>query len=160
VSSSPQITEFLDRLPRRTIQLLPSDTALPKLKVSGQLRDYNGFTGEERLRTFEIAKWLIDLGALQHSGCCDICAGPADQQHAEDYFDLTTWMDICRGCHTSLHGRLRTPAAWARRLETHSLAADHWARALSPIEVDVAGFHRSKGRGEPSATDFIAPQNG
>jgi hypothetical protein len=160
VSSTSEIAEFLNGLPRRIIPLLPSDTPLPKLKASGQLGNYNGFTGGERLRTFEIAKWLIKSGSLTHSGRCDICGGPADQQHAEDYFDLATWMDVCRGCHTSLHGRLRTPVAWARRLESFSLAAAHWARELPPTELDVAGLHRSKQRGEPTAADFIAPQNG
>ena len=160
MSSSFQIAEFINSLPRRTIPLLPSDTLPPSLKTSGRLRDYNGFTGAERLRTFEIAKWLIEGGVLQHSSRCDICKGPADQQHAEDYFDLTTWMDICKGCHTSLHGRFRTPAAWARRLERYRIAANHWARRLPATEIDVAGFHRSNGRSEPMASDFIAPRVG
>ncbi len=147
---------YLAQLPRREIAPLPSHTAKPAIKISGKLADYNGFTREERLRTFEIAKWLLKVGAMQHSGQCSICGSAADQQHAEDYFELETWMDICRGCHGSLHGRFRTPAAWERRLARFSLPADHWAAMLSSRPMDIAAYHRLVGRGEPTPADFIA----
>src|SRR6185312_1557668 len=107
VSDTSEIRSLLARLPRRKIDLLPAGTSVPHLKASGSLSDYNGFTGKERLRKFELAKWLMKQGAMKHSGRCSICGERADQQHAEDYFDLRTWMDICRGCHVSLHGRFR-----------------------------------------------------
>lgn len=154
------IAAYLADLPRRSIKRLPAGTAIPKIAASGKLTDYNGFTAQERLRTFEIAKWLIKSGAMQHSGRCSICGAPADQQHAEDYFDLETWMDICRGCHSSLHSRFRTPAAWDRRIERFALDAGHWAKALPTCQIDVAAFHRSKGRAEPTAVEFVTPGNG
>lgn len=155
-----EIAAYLVGLPKRVIKPLPVGTAIPKITSSGKLTDYNGFTAQERLRTFEISKWLIKSGAMQHSGYCSICGAPADQQHAEDYFDLETWMDICRGCHSSLHGRFRTPAAWDRRVASFALDADHWAKALPTFQIDVAAFHRSSGRPEPTAAEFVIPADG
>ncbi|HZC38891.1 MAG TPA: hypothetical protein VE221_09500 [Sphingomicrobium sp.] len=149
------IGTYLAALPRRDIGLLPLGTDAPKPRANGSLQNYNGFSGKERLRTFELAKWLHRSGAMPHTGECSICGSPADQQHAEDYFDLTTWMDICRGCHVSLHGRFATPDAWRRRVQQFHLPSSHWACALPSEEPDIAAFHRLRGRGEPTASDFI-----
>ena len=149
------VEAYLAGLPRRNIKLLPVGIQIPKFRASGHLSDYNGFTSKERLRTFEIAKWLIASEAMQHTERCSICGAAADQQHAEDYFDLHTWMDICRSCHTSLHSRFRTPDAWERRLASHSLPTDHWAVRLPAFPIDVAAFHRSRGRSEPVGAQFV-----
>lgn len=149
---------YLRSLPRRTIATIAADVLIPRAKSVGQLSDYNGFTGKERLRTFEVAKWLAAIGAMPHSGQCSICGSAADQQHAEDYFDLTTWMDICRGCHSSLHSRFRTPAAWQRRLDKLEVPQDHWSRRLPEQQPDIAAYHRTRGVIEPTHASFTATQ--
>jgi hypothetical protein len=136
------------------ITSLPEGTLIPKVRAVGNLSDYNGFTGKERLRTFEVAKWLARIGAMPHSELCSICSQSCDQQHAEDYYDLTTWIDICRGCHQRLHNRFRLSAAWHRWLDAQLLPTGHWANFMSPTPFDLAALLRSRGRSEPSFVDF------
>jgi len=70
--------------------------------------------------------------------------------HAEDYFDLTRWVDICHGCHQSLHKRFNQPAAWRGRLDRCGVVASHWARLVSPARFDLASLLRARGAKEPT----------
>ncbi len=145
---------LLDRLPRRPIARLLPSVPVPRVRSVGTLSDYNGFTGKERLRTFEVAKWLTRMGAMPYSGRCDLCGGNADQQHAEDYYDLTTWIDICRGCHVRLHQRFRHSAAWTKWLDNIGYPPDCWARHIAPSPFNLAAYIRERGSVEPSFAHF------
>lgn len=149
---------LLSLLPRRTIALLPIDVAPPQKKSVGSLSDYNGFSGKERLRTFQLDKWLVERGALKHEFDCGICSRPANGQHAENYYDLTTWIDLCHSCHGRLHKRFNNERAWTQRLEEAHVPADHWANAVAFGQFDLAGLLRQRGKREPVYTDFIGPQ--
>jgi hypothetical protein len=146
---------LLALLPRRVIRSLPPATQLPRKKSVGNLSDYNGFTGKERLRTFEIEKWLIGLGAVTPSHECDICHRPASGRHAEDYFDLSSWMGLCHSCHSRLHKRFGNTRAWRERIEEADLPDDHWARAISREPFDLARLLRQREKCEPVHADFL-----
>jgi hypothetical protein len=143
-------------LPKRPITILPSATRLPRKRSFGDMSDYNGFTGRERLRTQGLSKWLYVMGAMQHLGSCEICARDTDQLHAEDYYDLTTWLTICRGCHSSLHQRFGRPTKWQERLDTHGVSDRHWSRLVSLTPFDLANLLRQRGRTEPTYSTFVA----
>jgi hypothetical protein len=143
-------------LPHRRIDKLPSDTSVPTMPRIGSLSDYNGFTGKERLRTFEVAKWLIGCGAMDAPGDCDICGRPATGLHAENYYDLSTWIDLCHGCHVSrLHQRFARAESWSRWLDQNQLPDDHWARKVPPRPTNFATHIRSLGQSEPTFASFV-----
>jgi hypothetical protein len=144
-------------LPRRRIDKLPSDTSVPTMPRIGSLSDYNGFTGKERLRTFEVAKWLIACDAMDAPGCCDICGRRATGLHSENYYDLSTWIDLCHGCHVSrLHQRFARAESWNRWLDQNQLADSHWARKLPSRPMDFAAPIRSLGQVEPTFANFVS----
>src|SRR5690349_7233822 len=101
---------LLAALPRREIRPFRSKVkvrATPRvlahegsaLLLSGS---YNGFTDRERYRTADLSKWLVKAGCTERPSTCDICNGSADDEHAEDYYDLTSWIGLYRRCHRSL----------------------------------------------------------
>lgn len=149
---------LLAALPRTSIALLPSTTVVPKRRSFGDLKtDYNGFTGKERMRTFGVAKWLMDLGAMPRPRVCGICAGPADQSHAENYYDLSGWIDFCRSCHGRLHRRFTSPGRWSEHLGRHEIPEAHWSRRVSLDEpFDLADLLRQRGAVEPTYSSFVA----
>ena len=56
-------------LPRRLIGELPPNTLIRRRKGNATSNSHNGFSAEERNRTFEVWKWLNRAGAIQpHSG--------------------------------------------------------------------------------------------
>lgn len=119
------------------------------------MSDYNGFTGRERLRTFGLQKWLVKMGALTPLLHCQICDQPCDQEHAEDYFNLERWIELCRGCHGKLHKRFSNPLVWQRHLDEREVPASSWAHALSARPFDLASYIKSRGAGEPSYATFV-----
>ncbi|HUO11162.1 MAG TPA: hypothetical protein VMU37_00245 [Caulobacteraceae bacterium] len=150
---------LLAALPRREVGLLPAGTVVPRRRAFGDGMAYNGFTGKERYRTEGVAKWLADLGAMLRPQACDICRSPADHWHAENYYDLSSWIDLCRRCHVNLlHQRFVRPKAWAVHLDRHSVASDHWSRWVSTQEFDLAGLLRQRGASEPVYETFVEAQ--
>jgi len=131
---------LLSALPRRVITPPPASARPPRPKGSVVGSVYNGFTPRERNRTHALSKWFQGQNCMSTPETCSICRAPAKQMHAEDYFDLTGWVDICDGCHQSLHKRFNQPAAWQRRLDRCAVAASHWARLVSPTHFDLASL--------------------
>ena len=151
---------LLAALPRRQIGAVhgPFRMVLIEPRVSsalGQPGEYNGFTSTERNRTARLSKRLIQLGATQRSQTCDICESRAEDEHAEDYYDLSRWIGLCRSCHrNALHKRFANPARWLALLDSHELPETHWARLVSPDPFDLADLLRSRGSRESVISDF------
>jgi hypothetical protein len=147
---------LLEALPRTFIRTLPRGTAVPRRRSFGDLNNsYNGFTGKERMRTSGVAKWLVEVGALARSSHCGICGSPAAETHAEDYYDLSSWIDVCRGCHRSLHSRFNSPGRWADRLDGQAVPPAHWSRLVSREPFDLAALFRQRGEREPVYETFV-----
>lgn len=146
---------LLAALPRRDIVVLPANTALPKRRSVSDMMPYNGFTGKERLRPFEIWKWLAKQAAVQQGSSCNVCGRYARGQHAEDYYALESWMEICDSCHQRLHKRFGDDRLWRARLDEAQVDACHWARLISAQPFDLATLLRSRGAREPDYADFV-----
>ncbi len=157
------VDALLAALPRRSVRPLPAGVvvrrvaARPAVEASalGEKGQYNGFSGRERDRTANLSKWLAQQGCVERPPLCNICSAPADDEHAENYYDLASWIGLCSGCHrTLLHGRFTRPARWRELLDKHEVPASHWANLVSDEPFDLAGLLRQRGIREPVKLDF------
>ena len=139
---------LLAALPRRSIRQLEASFAVRSVKRPSTLEvsalllkgSYNGFTDRERCRTAALSNWLAKQECTERAGVCDICRLPADDEHAENYYDLATWIGLCRRCHRSaLHGRFTRPARWLTLLDENAVPDHHWSRLVSSEPFDMAG---------------------
>ena len=90
---------------------------------------YNGFSHRERYRTADLSNWLVKVGCTKRPDVCDLCKAPAQDEHAENYYDLTSWIGLCQRCHRSaLHGRFKRSEKWFALLDAHEVPANHWSR--------------------------------
>jgi hypothetical protein len=109
------------------------------------LGPYNGFTGEQRVRTWELGTWLRRRGLLTPASACDLCGGSARLgRHSENYADVERAVTICGGCHLVLHRRFRQPNRWRVTLDRLPHVPE-WALALSPAPIDLPQWLRSAG---------------
>jgi len=156
---------LLAALPRRHVRCFGPEVTI---RSSGRPPDpegsalflkgsYNGFSDRERYRTANLSNWLAKMGCIERPTSCDICGRPADDEHAEDYYDLTAWAGLCRRCHrVALHNRFTRPDRWIALLDERQLPDTHWSRLLSAEPFDMACLQRSRGRREPIKADFRA----
>ena len=154
---------LLASLPRREVRSFGPEVAFrstgrriaPEGSALHEKGAYNGFTGRERYRTADLSNWLARIGCTKRPATCDICRAPADDEHAEDYYDLTSWIGPCRRCHRSaLHGRFVRPAKWFDLLDASEVPEGHWARLVSQEPFDLAGLLRQRGHEEPIKADY------
>ena len=156
MSEGTHLDAFLAGLPRLAIQSVPNETPIPRIRSVKPLILYNGFDGFQRMRTWEVAKWLMALGAMPRPAICDLCRGGAEQYHAENYFDFGSYISICRSCHAKVHNRLRNFDTWQKRRAELDLPASHWANGLKANDFPVALWCRHIGIREPTFADFVA----
>lgn len=156
---------LLAALPRRIVRPLSPDVIVrstrqrpvPEGSALMLKGSYNGFSGRERDRTADLSNWLVKMGCTERPHTCDICRALADDEHAEDYYDLTTWIGLCRYCHrTVLHGRFMRPERWLALLDEHQIPEGHWSRLVSSEPFDMAALLRSRGAREPIKADYKA----
>lgn len=156
---------LLAALPRRMIRPIGAEMIVrfgprriaPSTSALFDEGSYNGFTGRERGRTAALSNWLVKISCTERPGTCDICRALADDEHAEDYYDLTSWIGLCRRCHRSaLHGRFARPEKWSALLDGCEVPDGHWSRLVPREPFDMAALQRSRGRHEPIKADYAA----
>lgn len=156
---------LLAALPRRDVRPFGPDIVVkskapypvPDVSMLLEKGSYNGFSDRERYRTADLSNWLAKIGCTERPGTCDICGASADDEHAENYYDLTTWIGLCRRCHRSaLHGRFVRPERWIALLDENDVPDDHWARLVSSEPFDLAALLRDRGWREPIKLDYAA----
>lgn len=109
------------------------------------LGSYNGFSGDERVRTWQVVTWLRKRGFICLAPRCDLCQGSSRLAlHSEDYADLERALTTCTGCHFSLHKRFRYPEAWRRKLSSLERPPE-WALALDTNPIDLRDWLQSAG---------------
>ena len=82
------------------------------------MKNYNGFSGEERLLSWQIQKKLRATGVLSWGQLpCQMCGnGGLITPHMENYFNYADFHPLCVPCHMSLHARFSRPMAWIQYL--------------------------------------------
>lgn len=133
------VEHFLASLPFRPVVAHGNLLAgyIPPAWRHPQLIPYNGFTGEQRIRTWQIGTWLRKHSLLSLAPRCDLCLGSSRLgRHSENYADIERALTICSGCHLSLHKRFRQPEAWRRKVKELEHAPE-WALALSTTPFDM-----------------------
>lgn len=154
---------LLAALPSREVRAFGPDVVIraakrPAIAKESALFDrgaYNGFTDRERYRTANLSNWLAKIGSTLRPTTCDICRAPARDEHAENYYDLTSWIGLCPRCHrTALHGRFARPDRWLALLDKCQLPDHHWSRLVSNTPYDLAALLRSRGWQEPMKSDY------
>lgn len=150
------IERLLAAIPKLRIDKFPQGTSLPRARAVKPLIEYNGFSGYARMRTWEVAKWLMADDKMPAPGVCNLCDRAADQYHAEDYYDFATYIPICRSCHGKVHSRLRNFNAFERRRDEWGKPAGHWIYLIGPVELPIAQWCEARNRLEPSYADFVA----
>lgn len=112
------------------------------------LKDYNGFTGAERVRGWQIGFWSRTVGLTTPAQTCDICfyTGSGVAYHSEDYYHTFAALPLCKGCHMQIHKRFKAPDQW--RAFVNRYAPRHppgaWFTQLPLWEIDYAGYLRTR----------------
>ena len=97
---------------------------------------YNGATGRERIKVWQINRVGDLAGLLPPLGQSSICdKRPADGRHGEIYFRPFALVDICRSCHARIHRRFGNPARWQAFLE-EVVGRDGWAHSLLTVQIE------------------------
>ncbi len=111
-------------------------------------KEYNGFTPIERIRGWQVTRWLVDTSQIpdpKSQTCqCSICGEPkASGYHNEDYYQPWTAVRICKSCHYHTHTRFRRPGALETlRERAGKRIGAEWVLALSTEKIDLAGDRR------------------
>jgi hypothetical protein len=93
---------------------------------------YNGFTGAERIRGWQLVSFYRRNGWLTVKDICSVTGRVGGTQlHNEEYSRPWSALPVSRRAHTLLHTRARFPNAWHSFLETEAMV-DSWVHRLSP----------------------------
>ncbi len=101
------------------------------------MKEYNGFTGDERNKAGAIIRRAIKSGKVAPPTKCCLCSQEKGllHYHLEDYSKpLQNLKPICVGCHMRLHIRFEYPNLWKKHL--HDLQAGK----NSPAYTSTLGF--------------------
>lgn len=124
-------------------------------------KTYNGFTGPERIRGWQVQWWLIERGHLAplRSLTCVLCGVRQKvHYHLEDYYDpLRAGIELCSHCHRALHRRFRYPDSWQAVLARNGCDAEEWAERLTESsDADLATLQLERyGEFVRTCTQFI-----
>lgn len=123
-------------------------------------RSYNGYTGVERVRGWQFAWWLKQVGVLSWPAACDVCGASKASYHSEDYYNVFSDPALCRACHRRVHTRFSDPRGWAEFVDVSLSRHDRfppdarpWFALLPCAEIDLAGYVRK--RFGPNVQDLL-----
>lgn len=121
------------------------------------VQPYMGFTPVERVRNWQIGRWLIAAGCMTVPHGCSIC-GRAEKVglHSENYYDVTRSPVVCSRCHMTLHRRFFQPAAWVDVAGRNMKTGREWFALISSRPFDLAQYLRQK-RGDQIAQMLRSP---
>jgi len=108
------------------------------------LKSYNGFTSDERIHTWRVGTYLLNVGAIKKPKACDICKQEKFVGfHSENYYDVLCDPFLCKSCHTILHLRFKYPDSWFKLIDKNKTLLDTWYSVLITNEIDLASHIRS-----------------
>lgn len=98
------------------------------------LRPFNGYSGPERVRGWQITRVGGTMGLISWPNRCSICdAADRIGLHSELYGRPLLSQPICRSCHFHVHRRFRQPERWQAFLRQHGHLG--WARRVGVKEL-------------------------
>lgn len=124
------------------------------------LRDYNGFSGIERIRGWQLIKWLEMVGMKDRASDqrCQVTGlytkdSPGGRDpvvyHSENYY--APWEQnyyLLRSVHFKLHNRFKSPEEWknylVKDLQVWDASKQKWLFKLPAEEVDFADILRDR----------------
>ena len=99
---------------------------------------YNGFSGAERIRGWQVQWFLMDHGHIPTLNAikCEVCGSrQRAHYHLEDYFDpYRSGIPLCIHCHRALHRRFRNPDGWLNILHRNRCDLGAWTKRLTQTE--------------------------
>jgi hypothetical protein len=100
---------------------------------------YNGFTSDERLRGWQMVKWLSAQNILMSPDRCDIC-GSQDrlQRHSENYYNPFRAAVVCGNCHRLIHFRFWRWNQWRKWCHANDPAGIKWFSMLETKQPNIA----------------------
>ncbi len=103
------------------------------------LRSYNGFSGELRVRVWQLQRFALDAGTLARPEVCSVCHSYSHVGfHNETYADAWNVIPLCHACHMAVHGRFRFPEAWARfQVHQRRLGIVQWFEMLPASRINL-----------------------
>ena len=93
---------------------------------------YNGFTGDERIRGWQVTRWFVDNGWLERPHVCSVTGATSNVVgHNENYYEPWRPFAITRKVHMALHQRFRRPAWWKKIVRENTQTGEEWYCDLS-----------------------------
>lgn len=81
---------------------------------------YNGASGEERIRAWQLVRVACNKGLMPQPKMCSVCGVQGNvQYHNENYFRPLNARPICNPCHRTLHRRFRFAPTWRGHVNKH-----------------------------------------
>ena len=156
MSSSDHLDRLVAALPIHTVAPTCPDapTRFPTWRWPIP-RPYNGFTGIERVRGWQLSRWLEAAGSLPRPRTCSICKGHGRPAfHSESYYHIGRAPTLCPSCHRATHRRQREWKHWRSLVVCHAVTGEEWFCFLARYPVDLAG-HLRRTQGE-QVRDLLA----
>lgn len=107
-------------------------------------KPYQGFSPTERVRGWQMSRWLQAAGSLPYPRRCDICrSGDHVGFHSASYYHVGRAPALCRHCHRAIHRCHISPDNWERVVQSCARTGDEWFVLLPLPTVDLAQHLRS-----------------
>lgn len=103
-------------------------------KSWSRLKDYNGFTHEQRVKGWQAMHLAVRMKLISPTKDlqCEICGATHPtklQYHSEDYCKLAEYV-LCISCHKCLHQRYKNLEIWQELVACFS-TGNEWYKHLS-----------------------------
>lgn len=120
-------------------------------------RSYNGFSGIERVRGWQVSRWLEAAECLTCPEKCEICCGGSGVAfHSETYAHIARAPALCRSCHRALHRRHTEWREWRSIVDAGTRTGEEWFATALRHGFDLAGHLRAR-RGWRAADLLLSP---
>jgi hypothetical protein len=100
-------------------------------------RSYNGYTGADRIRGWQIVRVAQRMGLLDRPRACSVCGRTSHlHHHSELYGRPLLAQPICKSCHFHLHRRFPQPDEWRAFVARHQDC--QWIARIALAELTQA----------------------
>ena len=103
---------------------------------------YNGFSPNERIRTWQVQWFMMNNGLLPHKSNheCEVCGSTKNttynSYHCEDYLEPEDSTLLCRSCHALVHFRYGKNSTFRQRFSVYANAGNYMAQCALDWSMD------------------------